>query len=165
MEHRLPPTKLTLTLTLILTLNPKPYQALESLDWVERVERRWELRQHSPYAHLAQDGRLAASDALVDLSFVGPASALATVQLGFPPLMYTEVLSLLRVRPDAAGGGAEPRWMVVASSCCAGVPYLVQESIPIAEATLHTMPMPPAEPVRVRVRVRGTGTGRVDRAG
>ena len=92
-EHRLPPTKLTLTLTLILTLNPKPYQALESLDWVERVERRWELRQHSPYAHLAQDGRLAASDALVDLSFVGPASALATVQLGFPPLMYTEVRS------------------------------------------------------------------------
>ena len=66
MEHRLPPTKLTLTLTLTLTLNPKPYQALESLDWVERVERRWELRQHSPYAHLAQDGRLAASDALVD---------------------------------------------------------------------------------------------------
>ena len=60
-------------------------QALESLDWVERVERRWELRQHSPYAHLAQDGRLAASDALVDLSFVGPASALATVQLGFYP--------------------------------------------------------------------------------
>ena len=41
-------------------------QALESLDWVERVERRWELRQHSPYAHLAQDARLAASDALVD---------------------------------------------------------------------------------------------------
>ena len=99
---------------------------LESLDLAERVERRWELRQHSPYAHLAQDGRLAAADSLLDLSFAGPCAALATIQLGFPPLMYTEVLSLLRVRPDAAGAAAEPRWMVVGSSCCSGTPYLVQ---------------------------------------
>lgn len=114
-------------------------QVLESLDLAERVERRWELSQHSPYAHLAQDDRLGAADTLLELSFAGPCAALATIQLGFPPLMYTEVLSLLRVRPDAAGGGADPRWMVVGSSCCSGVPYLVQESIPIAEATLHTL--------------------------
>ena len=27
----------------------------------------------------------------MDLSFAGPCAALATIQLGFPPLMYTEV--------------------------------------------------------------------------
>ena len=55
------------------------------------------------------------------------------------------MLSLLHVRPDAAGGGAEPRWMVVGSSCCSAA-YLTHEasmacmsSIPIAEATLQSV--------------------------
>ena len=58
------------------------------------------------YAHLAQDERIASSDTLLDVVFAGPGVAFAFLKIGFPPKLYTDVLSLMAVRPDV---GAEPR--------------------------------------------------------
>ena len=83
-----------------------------------RVAQRWSMPQHQPFVHLHEQGIAGSADTILGLEFAdNPNVALATLRIGFPPVLYTDLLSML-----CANG----RWWVVAKSSCS-VPFLLDE--------------------------------------
>ena len=73
------------------------------VDFYERVTNRWQLPEHSQYAHLQnQPERVASQDTLLSIDFAGPNVAHASLRIGYPPVVYMDSLSLLRL--------ADGRW-------------------------------------------------------
>lgn len=98
---------------------------VESKNFCERVAHRWNLPDHAPYAHLHQDGRDALGDQLIGVDFCDdPNVAMVMLRVGFPPFLYTDVLSLLRVIGNDDDG--PPRWWIVAKSSV-HEPFLAEE--------------------------------------
>jgi len=92
-------------------------QVIASEEFLALVRDRWSLPQHEPYAHLRADPRAEAADTLLGVEFAGPDLALATLRVGFPPFLYTDVLTLARL-------GSE--WMIVAKTSMSAA-FLVDE--------------------------------------
>mmetsp|Transcript_9768 Transcript_9768/g.30321 ORF Transcript_9768/g.30321 Transcript_9768/m.30321 type:complete len:324 (-) Transcript_9768:184-1155(-) len=96
---------------------------IDAASFCERVVNRWQTPEHAPYAHLASSSRAASADTLLSLDFAGPGVAVATLRIGYPPLVYDDVLSLLKLRDDRG----EERWWIVAKSSVSR-PFLKEEA-------------------------------------
>jgi len=92
-------------------------------DFCRRVGKRWESDLHRPFAHLRSDPRIKQADTLLGVDFAGHDCALVTLKIGYPPCLYTDVLSLLDLRTDVERGG----WWIVAKSSVK-VPFLAEEA-------------------------------------
>jgi len=92
----------------------------------ERVAERWTRPDlpHVKYDHLRDDPRAAAGDELLSVDFAGPDVALVTLRVGYPPLLYTDFLTMLRLHEDVGRSG----WWIVAKSSC-NEPFLAGEVV------------------------------------
>mmetsp|Transcript_17087 Transcript_17087/g.30499 ORF Transcript_17087/g.30499 Transcript_17087/m.30499 type:complete len:288 (-) Transcript_17087:696-1559(-) len=106
-------------------VTPEEVVVIGSIEFCERVATRWTMDAHRPFAHLKDDFRVAACDTLLSLDFVGPAVARATLRIGFPPFLYTDVLLLLKL--SAKCNGRDGWWVVAKSS--GHVPFLIDAEV------------------------------------
>jgi hypothetical protein len=103
---------------------------ISSDDFCKNVAKRWSNEVHRPYAHLKNDSRIAAADTLLSVDFASPDVAMVSLNIGYPPFLYTDVLLLLRLsqsvpeRPDS-----NPGWWIVAKSSD-NTPWMTDESKP-----------------------------------
>ena len=85
----------------------------------EDVAQRWSLPRHKPYAHLLAANTAGCADTLLSIDFADhPDVALAMLRVGVPPLLYTDLLSLLR---------SNGQWWIVAKSSI-NVPFLADQA-------------------------------------
>jgi hypothetical protein len=103
---------------------------ISSDDFCSRVAMRWSNEVHEPYAHLMNDPRIAAADTLLSVDFASPNVAMVSLNIGYPPFLYDDVLLLMRLsqsvpeRPDSNAG-----WWIVAKSSD-NTPWMTDESKP-----------------------------------
>jgi hypothetical protein len=64
---------------------------------------RWSADPYTPYAHLRNDPRISAADTLVAIDFGGPDVAMVTLDIGYPPCLYHDVLLMLRLSQPVSG--------------------------------------------------------------
>ena len=96
---------------------------------------------------MRHDRRAPSSDTLLSVDFAGPGVAVVFLRIGYPPFLYTDVLSCLRVdHPVARRGETEPRppgWWIVAKSSVSE-PFLVDTAEPLLTPT-PAASAPPAD--------------------
>jgi len=92
-------------------------------EFCERVENRWEMDIHKPWAHLKDDSRIGLADTLTSIDFAGPGVALVTLKVGYPPFLYTDFLSFCKLQDE---DGKSTWWIAAKSSC--NVPFLADEA-------------------------------------
>lgn len=91
---------------------------ISSDEFCSRVDKRWEMDMHKKYAHLANDPRAAQADTLLGVDMAGPNVAMVTLKVGYPPFLYSDFLSFLKLKDG---------WWIAAKSSC-NVPFLVEEA-------------------------------------
>jgi len=96
-----------------------PVAIIPSAAFCERVGTRWSVPEHAKHAHLKDDPRAAACDSLISIDFAGPDVAFVVLKIGYPPFLYTDLLSLIKLEGS--------KWWIVAKSSC-NEPYLAEEA-------------------------------------
>lgn len=90
---------------------------VSSNEFCQMVENRWSMEFHAPFAHLKNDNRISSADTLVSVDFAGPEVAMVTLDIGYPPFLYHDVLLLLRLsQPVSEREGSSAGWWIVAKS-------------------------------------------------
>lgn len=90
---------------------------IDSEAFCSMVENRWSMEMYASFAYLKNDDRIAAADSIVSIDFAGPNVAMVTLNIGFPPFLYHDVLLLLRLtQPVVERLNSSAGWWIVAKS-------------------------------------------------
>lgn len=88
-----------------------------SQEFCSMVGNRWTMDTHRSFSHLKNDPRIAAADSLLSVDFAGPNVAMVTLDIGYPPFLYHDVLVLLRLsQPISKLSDSSDGWWIVAKS-------------------------------------------------
>jgi hypothetical protein len=88
-----------------------------SQDFCSMVENRWTMDPYRSFSHIKNDPRIAAADSLISADFAGPNMAMVTLDIGYPPFLYHDVLVLLRLsQPISKLSDSANGWWIVAKS-------------------------------------------------
>lgn len=83
------------------------------------VTNRWNTEKHAPYAKFKDDERVLAKDSILSIAFVGASAAVLKLTVGFPPVVYTDLLFFAKFPEDG-------KWRIVAKSSV-NEPFLIVE--------------------------------------
>mmetsp|Transcript_22877 Transcript_22877/g.50008 ORF Transcript_22877/g.50008 Transcript_22877/m.50008 type:complete len:295 (+) Transcript_22877:133-1017(+) len=95
-------------------------------DFIARVRDRWSVPMHAPYQHLRDDPRTSAHDSLLSIDLVDRDLAVVTLKVGFPPVLYTDILTFARLPTCQDAQGASCQFWIIAKSSI-NVPHLANE--------------------------------------